>query len=126
MRLVYADFEHYAGDAEWLVTRAAAEAGKAFDYVEGFALVNADDPVNGWGSVPLEPGQRLDGEAVPPAAGPVLYCLELAAYYDLRDGDDSVDKVGRGHFGHSVWGSLSEAGPTTRTSATCVILRSIL
>ena len=70
--------------------RAAEEIGWSFDYVEGFVFVNADDPVNGWGTVPLQTSQQFDGAAV--GSDAVLYCLELAAFYD-PDGGDSVDEV---------------------------------
>jgi cytokinin dehydrogenase len=86
-RTVYASFAEYAADAEWLVTRAP---DAAFDYVEGFAFVNSDDPVNGWPSVPIPGGARFDPALLPAGAGPVLYCLEVALY---RYPDDE-DKVG--------------------------------
>lgn len=90
MRVVYARFEEYSADAESLVTRAGSDA---FDYIEGFAFVNSDDPVNGYGSVVLGPDSRFDSSRVPPGSGPVLYCLELALHY--RKGEN-VDKVGGG------------------------------
>uniref|UniRef100_A0A1D1ZM00 cytokinin dehydrogenase n=1 Tax=Anthurium amnicola TaxID=1678845 RepID=A0A1D1ZM00_9ARAE len=99
MRVVYAEFGKYAEDAEWLVSGAAAEAGSTFDYVEGFAFVNGDDPVNGWDSVPLEPGQRFDPALVPPGAGPVLYSLEVALHYDISHAPDAVDKRAEGMLG---------------------------
>lgn len=97
VRVVYAEFAEYAEDAEWLVSRAAAEGGDEFDYVEGFAFVNADDPVNGWDSVPLVPGQRFDRARLPPGPGPgpILYCLEVALHYSVRDPLDGIDKVNR-------------------------------
>ncbi|MQM18785.1 hypothetical protein Taro_051779 [Colocasia esculenta] len=99
VRVVYSDFGEYAGDAEWLVSRAAAEAGDEFDYVEGFAFVNGDDPVNGWDSVPLEPGQRFDAARIPPGSGPVLYCLEVGLHYTLRDHLDAIGKRVLGMLG---------------------------
>ncbi|CAO2169325.1 unnamed protein product [Urochloa humidicola] len=91
-RVVYGSFEEYTADAEWLVTRPAEEA---FDYVEGFAFVNGDDPVNGWPSVPIPGGARFDPALLPAGAGPVLYCLEVALYQysdDRPDDDDEDDK----------------------------------
>ncbi|CAO2191715.1 unnamed protein product [Urochloa humidicola] len=85
-RVVYASFEEYTADAEWLVTRPAEEA---FDYVEGFAFVNGDDPVNGWPSVAIPGGARFDPALLPAGAGPVLYCLEVALY---RCSDDDENK----------------------------------
>ncbi|KAG8047578.1 hypothetical protein GUJ93_ZPchr0008g11657 [Zizania palustris] len=88
-RVVYASFADYAADAEWLVTRPANEA---FDYVEGFAFVCSDDPVNGWPSVPIPGGARFDPTILPAAAGPVLYCLEVALYQHHHQRADDMDK----------------------------------
>ncbi|CAO2169324.1 unnamed protein product [Urochloa humidicola] len=103
-RVVYGSFEEYTADAEWLVTRPAEEA---FDYVEGFAFVNGDDPVNGWPSVPIPGGARFDPALLPAGAGPVLYCLEVALYQysdDRPDDDDEDDKVGPEHVGGAAGG----------------------
>jgi hypothetical protein len=91
--VVYASIADYTADAEWLVTRPP---DAAFDYVEGFAFVNSDDPVNGWPSVPIPGGARFDPSLLPAGAGPVLYCLEVALYqYAHRpDDDDEEDQVG--------------------------------
>lgn len=90
-RVVYADLETFAGDAESLVTQPDASA---FDYVEGFAFLNdASDPVSGWNSVPILPGSAFDpADFLAAASGPVLYCLELGLYYDDRVAD-RVDEV---------------------------------
>lgn len=90
IRVVYADFEAFSEDAELLVSRRITES---FDYVEGFAFVNSDDPVNGWDSVGLVPGQRVDPNRIPSGAGPLLYCLEVALHYRKHDSSKTVDKV---------------------------------
>ncbi|KAK8952213.1 Cytokinin dehydrogenase 11 [Platanthera zijinensis] len=88
IRVVYNDFSRYKTDAESLVRR---EGPDSFDYVEGFAFVNSDNPVDGYGSVPLDPErQTFDPARVPPGSGPLLYCLELALHY--RHVDDKVDQ----------------------------------
>ncbi|KAH0452179.1 hypothetical protein IEQ34_019478 [Dendrobium chrysotoxum] len=88
IRVVYSDFERYASDAESLVNRYGPDS---FDYVEGFAFVNCDDPVNGYGLVPLASDrQTFDPDRVPQGSGPLLYCLELALH--CRHGDDKVDQ----------------------------------
>jgi hypothetical protein len=92
-RVVYASFAEYAADAEWLVTRPAESA---FDYVEGFAFVRSDDPVNGWPSVPIPAGARFDPSLLPAGeSGPLLYCLEVALYQHQHQQPDDVDEVGR-------------------------------
>jgi hypothetical protein len=86
-RVVYASFADYTADAEWLVTRPP---DAAFDYVEGFAFVNSDDPVNGYPLVPFPGGAGFDPSLLPAGAGPVLYCLEVALYQHHRPDDDKV------------------------------------
>ncbi|XP_052210868.1 cytokinin dehydrogenase 7 [Diospyros lotus] len=94
IRLVYVEFDEFARDAEFLVTRSD---GESFDYVEGFAFVNSDDPVNGWPSVPLDPNQAFDPTRLPSTGSPVLYCLEVALnYYGHADGPSGVDQVVEG------------------------------
>lgn len=87
---MYSEFEDFTRDAEWLVTRPD---GMSFDYVEGFVFVNNDDPVNGWSSVPLDPDWGFDQTAIPPTAGSVLYCLEVALHYQNSDHPSAVDTV---------------------------------
>lgn len=90
MRLVYAEFDAFSRDAEFLVTRPE---GDSFDYVEGFVFVNSSDPVNGWPSVPLTPEQRFNSGRVPRTAGSVLYCIEVALHYKSSDHASTVDMV---------------------------------
>ncbi|CAD6245437.1 unnamed protein product [Miscanthus lutarioriparius] len=92
-RVVYASFADYTADAEWLVTRLP---DAAFDYVEGFAFVNSDDPVNGWPSVPIPGGARFDPSLLPAGAGPVLYCLEVALYQYAQHRPDDDEDQGEG------------------------------
>ncbi|KAA8546238.1 hypothetical protein F0562_003023 [Nyssa sinensis] len=92
IRVVYERFEEYARDAEFLVTRHEGE-GESFDYVEGFAFVNSDDPVNGWSSVALAPDQQFCPTYLDRATGPLLYCLELALHYRNVDRPSTVDMV---------------------------------
>ncbi|KAK1313932.1 Cytokinin dehydrogenase 7 [Acorus calamus] len=87
IRVVYSEFEVYAKDAEFLVTRGDDDS---FDYVEGFAFVNGSDPVNGWPSVPIGPGQVFDPDRIPTGSGPVLYCLEVALHYVNDEATASV------------------------------------
>ncbi|XP_043707726.1 cytokinin dehydrogenase 7-like isoform X3 [Telopea speciosissima] len=92
IRVVYTEFEEFARDAEFLVSQE--REGESFDYVEGYAFVNNDDPFNGWPTVPLQMDQRFDPSCIPPTAGPVLYCLELALHHHHeQDQSISLDKV---------------------------------
>ncbi|KAK6927224.1 FAD linked oxidase, N-terminal [Dillenia turbinata] len=89
IRVVYAEFEEFRRDAEFLVTRPE---GELFDYLEGFAFVNSDDPVQGRPSVPLG-STRFNSARIPQRAGPVLYCLEVALHYQNGDDLSSIDAV---------------------------------
>ncbi|QHO16742.1 hypothetical protein HN873_033337 [Arachis hypogaea] len=97
IRVVYSEFEEFSSDAEWLVRREEGES--CFDYVEGFVFVNSDDPSNGWPTLPLDPQQVFDPIHIPPSAGPVLYCLELALHYRHSDNPSRVDAVVDGLLG---------------------------
>uniref|UniRef100_A0A1J3JR01 cytokinin dehydrogenase n=1 Tax=Noccaea caerulescens TaxID=107243 RepID=A0A1J3JR01_NOCCA len=89
IRVVYAEFDEFTRDAEWLVSQ---KDESSFDYVEGFVFVNGDDPVNGWPTVPLHPDHDFDPTQLPQSSGSVLYCLELALHYRASDSNSTVDK----------------------------------
>ncbi|KAL0875857.1 hypothetical protein Bca101_025562 [Brassica carinata] len=91
IRIVYAEFDEFTRDAEWLVSQ---KDESTFDYVEGFVFVNGDDPVNGWPTVPLHPDHAFDPTRLPQSSGSVLYCLELALHYRVSDSISTVDKRG--------------------------------
>ncbi|XP_022936068.1 cytokinin dehydrogenase 7 isoform X1 [Cucurbita moschata] len=88
IRLVYDEFETFAGDAESLVRRPE---GDSFDYVEGFVFSNNDDPLTGRSTVPLASGAIFDSSHLPETAGSVLYCLEVAVHYRNNDQVSTVD-----------------------------------
>ncbi|XP_074286852.1 cytokinin dehydrogenase 7 [Silene latifolia] len=89
IRLVYAEFDEFAQDAEFLVSQPESDT---FNYVEGFVFVNSDDPVNGWPFVTLDPvHQPFNPDFIPPNSGPVLYCLELALHFNHNDHPPTVD-----------------------------------
>lgn len=90
--MVYSEFDEFTEDMEWLVTQPE-KGGVSFDYVEGFAFVNSDDPVNGCDSVPLHPEQWFDRTRLPSNSGSVLYCMELALHYKHQDSPSTVGLV---------------------------------
>lgn len=88
---MYSEFEGFTRDAEFLVTQ---NDGGSFDYVEGFAFVNSDNPLTGRPTVPLDPpNQVFDPNCLPQNSGSVLYCLELAFHYRNTDQPSTVDTV---------------------------------
>lgn len=91
IRALYADFKAFTSDQERLIT---LPEDQTFDYLEGFVVCNNDDPVNGWGQVPLTPDKQVDPNLIPASSGPVLYCLELAKHFNNEDeDDDTVDQI---------------------------------
>ncbi|PKI44086.1 hypothetical protein CRG98_035523 [Punica granatum] len=88
IRLVYAEFDEFTQDAESLIT---APEGQSFNYIEGTAVVNSDDPINGWPSVPLHPNQTFNSTLIPKSAGPMLYFLEVALHYKNNDSRTAID-----------------------------------
>ena len=87
---MYSEFEDFTRDAEFLVTQ---KDGDSFDYVEGFAFVNSDNPLTGRPTVPLDPDQVFDPNYLQPNAGSVLYCLELALHYRNTAQPSTIDTV---------------------------------
>ncbi len=77
-----------------------------FDYVEGFVMMNNQDPINGWKSVPFSPDADqavsamssstlpADPDAAAAASSSrVLYYLEAAVGYNLADVGPALEKV---------------------------------
>ncbi|KAI5060332.1 hypothetical protein GOP47_0024752 [Adiantum capillus-veneris] len=81
IRLVYVDFKEFTQDQERLICNRPA----AFDYVEGFIVTNNNDAAAGWPQVPLPEGAFFNHRLLPANAGPMLYCLEVAKYYNACD-----------------------------------------
>ncbi|GLJ55818.1 hypothetical protein SUGI_1198360 [Cryptomeria japonica] len=89
MRLVYSDFEDFRRDQELIIS---SPEHTTFDYMEGFAVVNSNDHVNGWPSIPLSPDVTFDSTLIPATAGPLLYFIEVAIYYNATQSMASLNK----------------------------------
>lgn len=87
IRLVYWKLQDFMHDHELLISLPPEQT---FDYIEGLVVVNANDSINGWPSIPLLPNQSFDTSLIPSTAGPLLYAIEVARYYD--PGVD-IDKI---------------------------------
>ncbi|CAN1217215.1 Cytokinin dehydrogenase 7 [Linum perenne] len=90
IRMVYAEFEDFTGDAERLVTQAVKES---FDYVEGFAFVNSDSPADGWPSVPLDKMTTISIDHTQFHGHRLLYCLEVGLHFRHGDPPSTIDLV---------------------------------
>jgi cytokinin dehydrogenase len=75
MRAMYTDFGVFRADQERLIG-----AAEAFDYVEGFVVVNDANAINGWGAVPFVRSD-INAAMIPAHAGAIMYCLEVTKAY---------------------------------------------
>lgn len=85
IRALYSDFATFTKDQERLISTR-----NAFDYLEGFVVVNRTGLLNNWRSSfnPKEP--ILANEFT--SEGKILFCLEIAKYFNPED-VDGVDRV---------------------------------
>ncbi|KAJ4951062.1 hypothetical protein NE237_027894 [Protea cynaroides] len=91
VRMIYIDFSAFTSDQEHLITFNEGQAGKkGLDYVEGFLLMS-QSPANNWRSSSFF--SHTDYSRITSLATQhgVLYCLEVAKYYDPFS-VDTVDK----------------------------------
>ncbi|XP_028776358.1 cytokinin dehydrogenase 6-like [Neltuma alba] len=86
IRVLYADFKAFAKDQELLIS-----AEDAFDYIEGFVIINRTGLLNNWRSSfnPHDPVQASKFKS----DGRTLFCLELAKYFDPDDNDEANQDV---------------------------------
>lgn len=85
IRVLYSDFTAFTRDQEKLIS-----AEKAFDYIEGFVIINRTGLLNNWRSSfnPQDPVQASHFKS----DGKTLFCLELAKYFNFEK-IDVVNKV---------------------------------
>ena len=85
--MLYVDFTAFTRDQEQLIS-----AENAFDYIEGFVIINRTGLLNNWRSSfnPQDPVQASQFKS----EGRTLFCLELAKYFSL-DETDIVNQVRR-------------------------------
>lgn len=90
VRALYTDFATFKADQERLIS-----VTRPFDYVEGFVVINNENAVNGWGSVPFVRSE-ISAAMIPATAGPVMYCLEVTKAYfvaEIETVDHTVDSM---------------------------------
>lgn len=76
--MLYADFTAFTRDQEQLIL-----AEKAFDYIEGFVIINRTGLLNNWrlSFNPKDPVQASKFKS----DGQTLFCLELAKYFNIEE-----------------------------------------
>ncbi|CAK9875407.1 unnamed protein product [Sphagnum jensenii] len=82
IRAIYTDFQSFTRDQEMLISQPSTT--ETFDYVEGFVIINNDNPFNGWKSVPFAP-EQLNRSMIPEDTGSVMYYIELTKGFDSID-----------------------------------------
>lgn len=91
VRLLYSDFSAFTKDQEQLISITGRKQNIiGLDYVEGSLLMH-QGPINNWRSsfFPLADHGRIISQVTQHR---VLYCLEVAKYYDGQS-ENNVDKV---------------------------------
>ncbi|TKY72804.1 Cytokinin dehydrogenase 3 [Spatholobus suberectus] len=88
VRLLYNDFSAFTKDQEQLISITGRKQNIALDYLEGLLLMH-QGPINNWRSsfFPLADHARIISLVTKHS---VLYCLEVAKYYDGQN-ENSVD-----------------------------------
>ncbi|CAK9183837.1 unnamed protein product [Ilex paraguariensis] len=86
IRVLYSDFSIFTKDQEHLIS-----SQNAFDYIEGFVIINRTDLVNSWRSTfnpkdPVQASQFISD-------GKTLFCLEMAKYFNPQEIDFMNQKV---------------------------------
>jgi len=86
IRVLYSDFTEFTRDQERLISEE-----NAFDYIEGFVIINRTGLLNNWRSSfnPQDPVQASHFKS----DGKTLFCLELAKYFNFEQ-IDVVNQVG--------------------------------
>ncbi|KAL2501782.1 Cytokinin dehydrogenase 1 [Forsythia ovata] len=84
VRALYSDFTVFSQDQERLIS-----SENSFNYIEGFVIINRTGLLNNWRSSfsskdPVQTNQFI-------SEGRVLFCLEVAKYFNLED-SDHIDK----------------------------------
>lgn len=89
VRLLYSDFSIFTKDQERLISMKGSK-NSSLDYLEGMLLMH-QGPINNWRSsfFPLADHQRIISLVTQHR---VLYCLEIAKYYDDQS-EINVNKV---------------------------------
>ncbi|XP_027193538.1 cytokinin dehydrogenase 6-like isoform X2 [Cicer arietinum] len=92
IRVLYSDFTAFTNDQERLISEE-----NAFDYIEGFVIINRTGLLNNWRSSfnPQDPLQATHFKS----DGKTLFCLELAKYFNFQEMDIVNQEVER-HLSH--------------------------
>lgn len=76
--MLYADFTAFTRDQEQLIF-----SQKAFDYIEGFVIINRTGLLNNW-RLSFNPQDPVEASKFK-SDGRTLFCLELAKYFNQEE-----------------------------------------
>lgn len=95
--MLYKDFADFTRDQERLISINGRKQRNALDYLEGLLMMNQGSPDN-WRSsfFPTSDHARILSSIKKYG---IIYCLEVAKYYDDHS-HDSVDKVIKRYYYH--------------------------
>ncbi|KAG6411055.1 hypothetical protein SASPL_129129 [Salvia splendens] len=79
IRVLYSDFVAFTNDQERLISHSR----DAFDYLEGFVVINRTGLLNNWRSS-FNPRDPVQAEQFT-SEGKILFCLELAKYFNVEE-----------------------------------------
>ncbi|KAJ4904048.1 Cytokinin dehydrogenase 1 [Raphanus sativus] len=79
IRVLYSDFSAFSRDQEHLISK-----DNAFDYVEGFVIINRTDILNNWRSSSFTPSDSTKASQFK-SHGKTLYCLEVVKYFNSEE-----------------------------------------
>ncbi|KAF2565503.1 hypothetical protein F2Q68_00028252 [Brassica cretica] len=85
IRALYSDFSAFSRDQEHLISKE-----NAFDYVEGFVIINRTDILNNWRSS-FTPNDSTEANQFK-SDGKTLYCLEVVKYFNSKEAN-SMNQV---------------------------------
>ncbi|KAF3576694.1 hypothetical protein DY000_02035805 [Brassica cretica] len=85
IRALYSDFSAFSKDQEHLISKE-----NAFDYVEGFVIINRTDILNNWRSS-FTPNDSTEANQFK-SDGKTLYCLEVVKYFNSKEAN-SMNQV---------------------------------
>ncbi|KAH6771861.1 cytokinin oxidase/dehydrogenase 1 [Perilla frutescens var. frutescens] len=80
IRAIYSDFSTFINDQERLIS-----SQNSFDYVEGFVVINRAGLLNNW-RLSFNPKDPIQANQFS-SEGRILFCLEIAKYFNLEDVD---------------------------------------
>ncbi|GKV27650.1 hypothetical protein SLEP1_g36789 [Rubroshorea leprosula] len=88
IRVLYSEFSTFSNDQEHLIS-----SENTFDYIEGFVIINRTGLLNNW-RLSFKPKDPIQANQFS-SDGKILYCLEVAKYFDPDEIEEVNKKIER-------------------------------